>query len=73
MTYILNTTDRPHTTIPAARIAARIATPAKQLLTATVHRLISLPSAIGAALFHDLRRPLPANRQHKDHSDPQNF
>ena len=73
MTYFLNTTDRPYTTIPAARIAARIATPAKQLLTATAHRLISLPSAIGMALAMTYVDPYQQHPHHKDHSDPQNF
>ena len=73
MTYILNTTERPYTAIPAARIAARAAIPAKRLLSAMARSLISLTSAIGAACAMTYVDPYQQNRQHKDHSDPQNF
>ena len=73
MTYIQSITDRPYTAIPAAGIAARIATPVKARLTTLVRSLISLPSAIGAAFAMAYVDPYQQNRQHKDHSDPQNF
>jgi len=73
MTYILSTTDHPYTEIPTARIAARAAMVVKRFLAAMVHSLISLPSAIGAAFAMTYVDPYQQNRQHKDHSDPQNF
>jgi hypothetical protein len=73
MTYILNTTSRPYTAIPAARITASIATSAKRILTVTVQRLISLPPAIAEAFSMIYADPYQQVRQHRDHSDAQNF
>jgi hypothetical protein len=73
MTYILSTTDRPYIEIPTASIAARAAMVVKRFLTAMVCSLISVPSVIGTAFAMTYVDPYQQNRQHKDHSDPQNF
>jgi hypothetical protein len=73
MTFILSTTDRPYTETPTARIAARTAIVPKRLLVALVCRLISVPSAIGAAFAMAYVDPYQQNCQQNDYSDPQNF
>jgi hypothetical protein len=73
MNHIPSTTGRPFTEIPTARIAAHAAMVAKRPLTAIACSLISVPSAIGAAFAMTYVDPYRQNRQHKDHSDPQNF